>query len=325
MAWKPKEKPLTPEEAVELARKDVAPYWLTGEPLLAGVRGPDGRASVHALDKSFDQRAWLVLFGDLTDFSGETVLAYVREWHRRYSPHNLGLLLVVRPTYSFLSSLQGLYPILKKNLEVFPVVLDHEGLISEAFGVVAGGLPAAKLLHQRKLLVSRAGKDWLEGTEREIQGFLRLSDPGLPLAPSYTHPGAKSAAIANAELGSRNRSPLFKIDGNVSNEIERVVIRDPAATIRFRSPSARVSIVAQSALSAQETTRMRVELAGDTVFDAAVASDLTFGDEGAEVRLGEARLYHVLQALPERAREIVLRFPDADRLPAAIYVVRFGA
>ena len=57
MAWKPKEKQLTPEEAIAQARKELAPYWLNSEPLLAAVRGDDQKITVHPLAKDFESKA----------------------------------------------------------------------------------------------------------------------------------------------------------------------------------------------------------------------------------------------------------------------------
>jgi hypothetical protein len=326
MAWKPKEKNLSPAEAVALARSELAPYWLGSEPMLAGVRNPDGRAMAHPLDKSFDQRAWVILFGDLTDFAGEIVLACAREWMKRYAVHELSALLVVKASYSFLNSAKALPPFLRKSFESFPVVLDHEGLIAEAFGIKPNGWPAVKLIHQRKIHFDHSGPSWADGVEKEIQTYLRIKDPGLPLAPSFVPPGYASKLSTGADLGQRARSPIFKLEGKIAVEQDRVVVQSSASTIRFRSPLPRVSVVAQSVLlSAGEPARIRVELDGGPVFDSAAGPDLSYGDDGgSEIKVTEGRLYHALQALPAKNREITLRCPDADRLPVAIYGVRFA-
>ena len=98
MAWKPKEKPLTHEEAIAVARAELAPFWMGSEPLIAAIRAREGKASVHPLDKDFERRSWALIFVDLMNYKGEGVLRYAREWARRYAAHNLGVLLVVRPS-----------------------------------------------------------------------------------------------------------------------------------------------------------------------------------------------------------------------------------
>jgi hypothetical protein len=332
MAWKPKEKKLTPEEALAMAKSELAPFWLGAEPMLAGVRGEDGRATALPLDKSLDQRAWVLLFVDFTQFAGETVLQYAREWARRYAAHELSILLVVRPTYSFMTGAKTLPAFLHKPFESFPVVLDAEGLIASAFGVAYDALPAVKLLHSRKMLFDHHGRDWAKGVEKEIQSFLRIKDPGLPLSPPFAPTSASpsqatssASPAASAELGARGRSSLIKLEGKFAQEADRVVAQSSSCVIRFKSPSSRVSLVALSTLSAGEGARVRVELGGENVFDAAAGPDLAFGDDGgSEVRVTEGRLYHALQSLPLKSREIGLRFPDADRLPVAIYGIRFA-
>ena len=37
MVWKPREKELTAEEAIEQAAKELAPFWYGCSPLLAGI------------------------------------------------------------------------------------------------------------------------------------------------------------------------------------------------------------------------------------------------------------------------------------------------
>jgi hypothetical protein len=324
MAWKPKEKQLSPEEAIEMARRDLAPFWFGSPPLLAGVRGEDGRASVHALDPGFERRAWMLLFADLTAYAGETLLQFAREWTRRYSPYDLGLTLVVRPSYSFISSAKALPPLLRKSSEAFPIVVDHEGLILDAFGGAAG-LPRAKLLQQRKILFENSGSQWFEGTELALQKFLRSADPGLPLSPAFEPQGDLPLDVSQLELGARFKQTAAKLSGKITQEPDRVVIADPHAEIRFDSPSARVSLVGASASASHEIAHVRVELNRDPVFDAAAAPDLSFGDDGgSEVKVGDARLYHVLQALPDKARAVTLKFPNADRVPVALYGIRFG-
>src|SRR5581483_9150852 len=96
MVWKPKEKELTPEEAVAAAKKELAPFWHGSPPLLAGVLSPQG-VTAHPLDPAFGAKSWLLFFLDPTDAAGESAFSYARELHRRYHQHNVGCLLVFRP------------------------------------------------------------------------------------------------------------------------------------------------------------------------------------------------------------------------------------
>ena len=325
MGWKPKEKVLTSEEAIELARRELAPFWIASDPLLAGVRGADGKATAHPLDHSFDKHAWLMLFADLTEFGGENVLLCLREWARRYGANDLRFLLVVRSAFSFLSSAKALKASLRKAPDGCPVVLDHDRLLTEAFGGTQQAGPSVRLLSQRKVLFENSGLDWIKGAEAEIQRFLRIKDPGLPLELPFDPPARLPHDSASTGFGSGSKSKGYKVSGKIVEEVDRILIKDAAAVVQISSLHPRVSIVAQSVMDTHEPSRMGVELNGDTVFEAVTGADLTFGDDGGSVvRVSEGRLYHVLHSLPSKAREITLRFPDADRLPIALYVIRFS-
>lgn len=324
MAWKPKEKQLTPEETIELARKELAPFWTLSDPLLGAVRSPDGRASVHPLVKSFDAKAWVILFADLTLLSGEAVLQHAREWYKRYATHDLGFLLFVKQSYKCYSTLEALQPLLRRFPLNFTIALDSDGLLFEAFGAKAG-LPRALLLHQRKILSEHSGSDWLKGTEASLQSFLRIKDPGLPLSPVVKMSDLPKDT-GQIELGKSSQPMQVSVSGKWSQDDEKIVTSDPAASLSFRAPSPRVSVIAQSALKTSEPTRVRVELSGDTVFEAAAGPDLGFGDDGgSEILVSDAQVYHFLVGLPAKNRDITLRFPDADRLPVALYGIRFSS
>lgn len=102
-AWKPKEKPLTEQEAVALARKELAKYWFGFEPLLAGIRSGEA-FSAYPLDPEFSKRAWLFVFADPTTYAGEAALDYAREWQARYAQHGLGLIVIFRQPYQKLQA-----------------------------------------------------------------------------------------------------------------------------------------------------------------------------------------------------------------------------
>jgi hypothetical protein len=326
MAWKPKEKQLTIEEAVEVARKELAPYWVNSEPLVGGIKlSSESPVTVHALDKLFESRPTVICLVDLTTFSGESVTLFAREWAKRYAPQNLGFLLVVKPTYSFLSEIKALQLLLTRSPVMFPMTLDHDGVL---FQSLVGQLPLPRILlyHQHKVVLDHTGPAWFKDIEVEIQRFLRKMDPGLPLAPALE--GSEIPAIDRKryELGQGLRSPDLKMTGKWTQEADRVLTSDPTATMSFRSPAARVSLVARAAGKAsEEVGHLRVDLGGEPVFDAAAGMDLTASDTGGtELKVKEPRVYHTLARLPDTARQVLLRFPDAERVPIAIYAIQCG-
>ena len=124
--WKKKERPLTPEEAIAGAKRDLAPFWYNSEPLLAAVRTEAG-ASVLPLNSNFVQKAWTYVFVDPTEFAGERALQTAREWHRRYSSHGMGFLIVFRAPLPFA---KGAADYLKQFQIQSPGMFDLDGRCS---------------------------------------------------------------------------------------------------------------------------------------------------------------------------------------------------
>src|ERR1041385_2643346 len=99
MVWKPKEKELTVHEAVALAKRELAPLWFGSEPLVAAIRGSDGKGSIFPLFERFSDVPRVLFFVDPTKPGAEFLLRYAREWQRRYSPHGCEFLAVLRIPY----------------------------------------------------------------------------------------------------------------------------------------------------------------------------------------------------------------------------------
>jgi len=355
MAWKPKEKALTAEEAVELAKKELEPFWIGLSPLIAAVR-TENTVSLHPLSNDIATKVWLILFLDPTEYSGETCLHFAREWYRRYQSLGIHILCVYRPPYQFLRS-QDLVTLFNRKQQItFPVAIDAEGLLSVAFG--AEVLPKVVLLHQGKVSFESSGVNWADDTEKKIQDFLRISDPGLPLLRSFRlskqsvqdveqiefgrnasakvlakfpAPGFNPATTLEPTEFKSNRRPdvmklgEFFISGKWLQEDERVVTHDPSAVLGFRSSASRVSLIAQSLAKSTEMAKVVFEVNGSTVYEAIAGEALQMDEDGHSlVKVEGGNIYHALVNLPPEDREITIRFPHADRVPVGIYGIRLG-
>jgi hypothetical protein len=330
MVWKPKEKELTVEEAIALAKRDLAPFWLGSEPLLAAVRGPDQHVNVYPLNPEFEKRAWLVFTLDLASFASESALLHATEWHRRYAALDLGFLAFFRSGYRFMSSARALEPLAKRLELGFPAVVDGGGLFQEAFGNAAGALPQLTLLSGKKRVFEFPAADWKKSGEIALQKFLRSQDPGLPLPPIFRPESAHEVVdLVKVDFGLRalHSRVAIQLGGKWITEDDRVVTSDPEATATFRSPGTHVSLLAQSAANTEsEYTRVSIERAdGDPLFDDAAGEDLVREEDGATgLRFTSAEAKHAIVDLPAKHRELRLRFPLADRLPVALYSLIFG-
>jgi co-chaperonin GroES (HSP10) len=330
MVWKPKEKELTAEEAIALAKRDLAPFWLGSEPLLAAVRGPDQRVNVYPLHPDFEKRSWLIFTLDVASFASESAMSHASEWHRRYSSLDLGFLAFFKSGYRFMSSAQALEPVVKRHALAFPAVVDGGGMLQEAFGQPQGALPQLTLLSGKKRVFEFTAQDWKKSGEHALQKFLRSLDPGLPLPPIYRPEDEREITdLSRVDFGLRALTSrvVVQFNGQWTKEEDRVVTSDPAATVTFRSPGSRVSVLAHSAANTEtESTRISIELAeGDPIFDEAAGEDLVREEDGTTgLRFTRPEVRHALANLPAKNRELRLRFPAADRLPVAIYSLLFG-
>jgi hypothetical protein len=332
MVWKPKQKELTREEAVELARSELAPDWFGVRPLLAAVQGAAG-VTVHPLDPAISSQPWLLFFLNPFDFHGETALALALEFRDRYSSAGSGgglrSLALLKLDYAFQRSKGWLESFARLKKIDFPLVNDRGGLLSTAFGVRE--LPRLLLIDQGKTLFETQILEKRERTEHEIQRFLRGQDPGLPLPHPrrFAPEQVRNASPPSLEFGARARTlqsqPPFFAKGTWKVEDECITTEDPLAEIEFMSPGTCVSVLAKSSSQVMDTAKISVEVSGAPAFDAMRGADLSFDDEGASsAKVIEPRLYHLLKGLGPQQRKITLRFQHSARVPITLCGLRFG-
>lgn len=360
MTWGKKKKELKPEEAIALAREQLAPFWFGSSPLLAGVE-EEGAVSAHPLDESFRKKSWLMFFIDPTTLSGEAATAQAVEYHRRYRTHALGFLLVLVPRFAWLANAYPIERFLKRESIGFPAVVDQGHLLSRAFGAKA--IPCFLLYHLGKMPIRcEDASSWSEG-ENQIQAFLRQTDPGLPLAPPTTtgslrldqqtidlgrRGGAKFSApgfaavspddepedreSASAEVDF-SKSPETSLTGGVvslrgrwSQSADAILTADPQASLSFECRSRIVAVVARSMANVQDPGKIAVEVDGVPIHDVYRSGEVASDDSGAAVaKVQEAQLYHLLRDLPEGGARVTLKFPYANRVAVALYGIRCGS
>jgi hypothetical protein len=356
MSWKPKEKELTQDEAIEAAKVELAPFWFGTTPQIAGVKN-DNQYQVFPIDSEFFKKAWLFFFVDPTDFSGETAFVFAKEWYKRFNSHGINILLIIYSVYGYLKVPATIREILDEHAIKFAVVMDVEGTILGAFGVLA--TPKIQLFSEGKTFFEFFGKDWLGQAELEIQTFLRVKDPGLPLLPMFSPQKGVARDIRRMEFGAQPRTgesvifpepgfvgdlkdgfrkgqfhgmgpkslgPLdFYISGIWNQDDERILTSDPNALIMFRCSSAKISIVVESHSKTVEKSLLAVEINGVPAHEAIAGDTILMDDTGRSViKVGKAHLNHLLTNMNHESKEITFRFPNADMAPLAIYGIRVG-
>ncbi len=168
MAWKRKEKKLTPDEAIALAKKELAPFWIGSEPLFAAIKAGE-TVSVHPLSGLFSKKPWLLVFVDPTEFLGFIEIELAKIWHKRYHTHGLGFLGVLAPRYSFLKDPASVRLMIEREKLSYPFVLDSEQNIASAFGTSKYG--KMFVFAKGKALFPPTFTEWESKTEDRIQDF----------------------------------------------------------------------------------------------------------------------------------------------------------
>ncbi len=337
MAWQRKEKPLTRDQAITEARIVLAPYWFASDPLIAATPAdPElGRpAAVYPLTAAFEKKAWAVILADPTQFSWHGVLTYAREWHKRYSPHRFEVMLVLRSPFPTLNAMGLLHAAIGKSAShlmpaqlVFPIVLDHDGMLFEVFGA-SRGLPRVEVVWEKNRICEFSSPDIWSHAEIEIQKFLRIRDPGLPLSLPMKGPEGIKKELGFLELKKGVLPSGVKLTGNWILHDDHIESKDSTAGIDFVTPSPYVGIVAKPVNAGKPIAHLpslRIELSTGPVYDSVSGIDLSFSDDGkSELKVVEPRLYHLLKALPVKERHVIIQCHQVEKDPIAIYGFRLA-
>ncbi|MBI3534259.1 MAG: hypothetical protein HY072_02055 [Deltaproteobacteria bacterium] len=323
MVWKPREKELTHEEAVAAAKKELAPFWFGSQPVFAAFLA-NGLVSVHPLTLDFQDFTWVVFYIDPTVFAGKMALNIAREFFKRYSDLNIKVVAVLKPSYSYFKDLNAINLFIHTNEIEFPIVLDVDTLLSQAFRVQ--NTPKLIVLGGGKIVFEKSGSDWFDSAELELQKYLRSKEIGLPLLPLYKPQFHWNCDIAQIDFSlPQSKDTPYSLGGTWTKEGDKIVTKDVNAKVQFNSPATCVSVIAQSVLKSRESTKIIVEVEGIPVADVFSGAHLSYDDEGQSyIRVEEALLYVALMNLPKNNREITLRFPLADRIGVVLYGIRFS-
>ena len=361
MIWKPKEKELTLEEAVALAKKELAPFWFGIGPQIAGVKA-NGKYAVYPLNTEFSKKSWLIMVVDPTDFFGEAGVLFAKEWFRRYGDLGLDILVVFTAPYSFLKVAENAQKYVERLDAEFMVAVDVEQAVAPALG--AAQPPRVLLLHEGETHLNSGGVDWLKDAEISIQSYLRKTDPGLPLLTVFQPKIKTITKTARVEFGFEGETaafpePGFQLDkdgkrvgdfpapkagqevpidskennekfsislvGKWTQDKERIVTSDPNASLTFRSPFERVAFIAQSLSRTTDHPLVSLEIGGLAIYEAIAGEHISFQDDGKTVaRVYKPELYHVLNGLPKTKRDITFKFEVSSDCPVALYGFRFG-
>jgi hypothetical protein len=202
MVWKPKEKELTKEEAIALAKSELSQYWLNSTPLFTATE-VDGQASLFPLDRVFEKKSWLIAILDPTCYRARVLIDFFKVWSERYVGYDVGFSLVLAPKYPFIKEQAFLGAISELVGSHASVSADHDGLIMKAVGME--NEPKVIMFSESKKMVEATGLEDIAQIESKVQSFLRKKDPvssPRPLGISFQSEGAwinRSCATATTQ------------------------------------------------------------------------------------------------------------------------------
>ncbi|MCC7442095.1 MAG: hypothetical protein IT285_10695 [Bdellovibrionales bacterium] len=334
MAWKPKEKELTREEAIQLARDEVAPFWIGSPPLLVAA-SVDGGARLFPIHAKFEEGAWLIHFVDPTSLDGIGLLQHAVTLDGRYSRYGIQTLMCLAPVHEHHLTRPSLEAFVALHRIRFPLAVDFNGMIARALEVAR--LPTSLLIEKGQTLMRTDGGNVAE-TDARIQTYLRGRDPGLPLHPVLDldpslpvdrgkldlgkEKGAKAIKLKPGRLGFEPGK--FYLSGEWTQDAEGVTTSDRTASLSVRCPSNGLAIIAGAQGKTIEAAKVFLEAAGVPAYDSHLSQDVKRDESGEPyVEVREPRLYHALHHLTNDLKDITLRFPAADRVPAKVFGFRF--
>jgi thiol-disulfide isomerase/thioredoxin len=291
---------------VRMPELDGATAWVNSEPLgLADLRG----------------RAVLVNFWTLTCINWLRQEPYVRAWSQAYRDDGLTVIGVHTPEFSFEHDLE----LVRRAVEVrsidYPVVLDNEYAIWEAFA--NHYWPALYFVDREGVIRDQHfGEGRYERSEHVIQRLLgverelaSVEGVGIEAEADWEHlatPETYLGAARSAELGS----PSWALNGEWAVGAENVVLAQPGGSIVYRFHARDVNLVLSA--GAGEQIPFRVSLDGE----APGASHGVDVDEDGNGVLEEGRLYQLVREhdqVRDRTLEITFEEPGAEA-----YAFTFG-
>ena len=323
MSWTRKEKELSPQEAIALAREELSPYWMGSDPLLIGLEQAEGYQA-FPLNREFIKQLWLVIIVDPTTFCGVSALDLVREMESRYRVLSLNILVVYSVRYHFQKNPTAAQKWFEEATTTCVRCFDVNSRLVSAFRGVE--MPKVLLFKEGKKLFEFSGQGWISEMDSNVQKALRLSDPGLPLLPVLKSVKGLSFDLQSVNLNANSMSfPGLILSGHWDADEEKIWTKDVDAQLSFRSAGSEVSILARTKDNTDIVPSLVVELCGLPPYDAVRGKHLRMSDNSELiVTLSESKLFSILTQLPSDERQVTVRFRNVNNSPVEIYGLRFG-
>jgi|GEM_PF-6372337 len=318
MVWKPKERELTREEAIEAARKLLAPNWYHASPLFMAGPSPEG-IKIFPLDEVFSRGRWLIALLDPFTPSGTLALRHLKVLHARHIPHELGTIVICRSPHEYARERLVMESMFERKGIRFPVCLDPDGNLHAGFGASDPGGIHFRIYDKGVCVGSRTEAGISVAVEREAQQFLRQGDIGLALRPLLADQGVRLIDERKLDLardagsggaGFRSIGESWRVEGG------RRLACGPDCALELEVAPVELHLLAGIAARAGPLQRVRVSVEGAPVLPEIRGESLNEEDDGqtcASIR--HARVVQLLlgEESPGAAtRRVRLEFPNAS-------------
>jgi hypothetical protein len=322
MVWKPKERELTREEAIEEARKALAPFWYSSPPLFMASL-VDSQVRIFPIDAAFEQKSWMVALLDPFSPQGVSALKFISQMHQRHTAHGLSTCVIFRSTYPFARDRDQLQAFLEDLRLPFPVTLDPDGQLHRGFEVSQPIGVSYRLYHagvcQAKAEADVAPPSW----ESELQNFLRAQDPGLALRPAVdaTEYDIKMQGITLK--GGVASSPALRVLGKWEEDRQGGFSLDPHSALELDLMDGDVFVLADKQGKTNLSGVIHVTLNGMSVVPEDRGESLVELEDGETgVKVKRARLFHLIQVNEPKAGLQRLRLEACSKAEVKTIIYR---
>lgn len=325
MVWKPKERELTREEAIDEAKKVLAPFWYNSGPLFMASPTSEGMR-VFPIEDSFASGRWLVALIDPFTPMGVMALRHLKVLHSRHVPHDLSTVVIFRSGHEFARDRSTLESMLEREGIRFPCCLDSDGALHAGFSAQNLAESHFRLYDRSLCRISFSSAGLRPELELQIQGILREKDTGLALRPILQGADIKLISESMHELGGDSQG-TEKVNFTGSGwiiEPRRRLAQSAECALEFEVTSGEVYFLVGPVGRSISTIKIPVSINGAPAYPEHRGENLQEDDDGRTVLvLKQARLLAALNLpLPTstRTHRVRLEFPQATaENPIAIY------
>ncbi len=319
MVWKKKEKELSQEEAIELAKKEFAEQWLGSEPLFAAL------PHIIPIDPGFKKGLWLLVSVDPFTPVAIPALQIAAQWLSRYTEFGLNLVSCTRSRRPDILYRDQIATLLEDaGLKGKIGWIDLGSKSSQAFSIPESALDSAVfwLLIDGKVHRQYITPIDLKEIEVELQFLIRRKDPGVPFRPVAKTEGETSAPNRSI-LQKSIDDPIFTRDGSWEPTAGSFKTVDGKCALEFDSKWDSFALVMEvSRRDINNVSRVVIESDDMPLFDQYSGEEIDADIEDAStLSVRKLKMYRAAKKLPADKRKIRIKFIDGGRVPVTVHQI----